>query len=157
MSKETNLKKLREIIIKANPDILKLEFGCEIKTEFGILLYQSEFHGTTCGGKMMPQIPEYYFYDEEEQKIQCFFSKEDFEIIGRKITLADVLITLAKNNIVSELGIFVDVIGRFWKIKPCGGKNEMRIMCRWELFRASDNLNNQSSGTIKWLLGILDN
>ena len=31
MSKETNLKKLREIIIKANSDILTVEFGCEIK------------------------------------------------------------------------------------------------------------------------------
>lgn len=144
MTKETNLKKLREIIIKANSEI---RVGDYVKYyEKG----DSEFKGIT----MVLSI------NKKKNAVEWKFGWLDLKfckIIDRNIGLADVLITLAKNNIVSESGIFVDVMGRFWKIKPCGGKNEMRIMCRWELFRASDNLNNQSSETIKWLLGILDN
>lgn len=90
---QKTIKKIQEAV----PEIKELKFGCKVKTEFGILLYQSEFAGSTCGGKMMSRIIEYYCFDEIEQKVQVLH-KKDFKIIGKDITLEDVLVAIEKES-----------------------------------------------------------
>ena len=130
---------LRQVIIKANPDIIKLEFGCRF-----IDSAKNQYY-IGCEGRLFEEFGDGMECDPE--------LTDSLENIGRMITLTDVLIALAKNNIVSELEIFVDVMGRFWNIESCGGKNEMKIVGRWDL--KNNNLKNQSQPTVDFLHKLL--
>ena len=138
---------LKSKIIEAVPGIVKLEFGCKILAFNKIIKFShfKENKGKTVanfvGGTMVrpPATPQTMVCITKTGGLY-YYNTNNLKIIGRDIKLADVLIALAKNNIVSELGIFVDVMGRFWTIESCSGKNEMKIVGRWELFRGNNSL-----------------
>ncbi len=115
---EQKLETLRKEIIKANPSIMDLKFGCRIKhTLYGNVSISTV---ALASGMMMKNengvaVEDYPFLDvfEGGEKKRLNRDIDMFEILGREIRLADVL--LAVGNISSDYSI--DATGRFqvWK------------------------------------------
>lgn len=132
---QSNLEKIREKCIEANPSIMELKFGCE--TDYGVI--------TGIDGVRL--------------KLDCterYVSKGQVErgvakIIGRPIRLADVL--LAVDEIESGYSIgtdgrfqYLDVDGNLeWCTKP--------YAVSWNL--KDNNLENQSEETLQFIADLL--
>lgn len=86
-----NLQKIIEACYKANPKLLELSFGCKVKMTIG--KYTStprDMIGIFCG-KYVGQN-NYAIASEEDQTMR-YLSENEIGIIGRDITLEDVLKT----------------------------------------------------------------
>ena len=107
---------LKEVIIKANPDIIKLEFGCRLidsaKNQYYIgcegRLFEVLGDGMECGSELIDSL----------------------ENIGRMITLTDVLIALAKKGIF--LQYWQDAGGYTFNFKNKFDNTE-QVGCSWNL------------------------
>ena len=129
------LQRIREIIIKNDSSILDLKFGCEIK----------EKHSRTTD----------IFVGEDTNEEKLYFTlnypdglRADWEIIGRTITLSDVLRAMqGKEGIlgVDMNGQFIDCDDDLNNVKFCGK--------RWNL--KDNNLDNQSKECQALILKIL--
>lgn len=169
MTKEEKIQKIREWCIAANPDIVKLEFGCKyiVGKKHDFILRREAMQDGYCGqcreggmsgaafrdyrcgyckkGFMHPNtaVPKYCVECANEHK-KCRYCAVDLEIIGRDIRLADVL--LAKSGImVSSDGCFRHLNGypQDWK----GTK------IFWNLRK--DNLNEQDDPTIDFIYSLI--
>jgi hypothetical protein len=140
----TEYEKLKEVIQKANPQIVELKFGCEIeviwtdgKTEKGIFLepntltlhksYGGELrtNGDNCGS--------------------CSFDKKEVRILGRPIRVSDVLLAFDYNSTSEQLKF-----GLSSNLFVIETKNDKAI---WNL--RNDNLDAQSDETKKFLIELL--
>lgn len=115
------LKEVSEKIIKAVPEIRELNFGCELKMEYS---------GTVIVFKDEKPYPKIINLDGE-----IFSTTEEFEIIGRPITLEDVLRA-------------VDNLERIVLMDSLLSDNKTK----WIL---GQPLSNQSEETLEWLNKIL--
>lgn len=101
MTREHNIAKIKAACVKANQSIMDLKFGCEVeeKPAFG-----SGFRGYTYnGGKVFPysglraNTGDYLFLIDGGM---CHVKESELtswhKILGRKLTLADVLLALSK-------------------------------------------------------------
>ena len=137
--------KLKEIIIKAVPEIVELKFGCRViikekgcvinhLTPYGEWLFSSNYLGRPA------------FYNLSEYK---------YKIIGRSITLEDVLV--ASKFITPKKTLCVDGYGLFsweyWETSEidCGKWEEIEGV-EWQL---NQPLDNQSEQTIEFLYNLL--
>lgn len=120
-----NIEKLKQVIIKANPEITKLTFGCEIEVAgHKALVISSMFEPSLLvklGGDAI--------------KID-----EKYKILGRPIRLADVLLAMRK-KVYDKSGHYRDP------------KWEQDIIKIWNL--KDDNIDNQSDETKKFLEDLL--
>lgn len=140
------LQKLKEVIWKANPSILELKFGCEV----AILFDDSDFYG-----KVRPEWIKRPIYKVSEQKavvyivdppfpnnainVQERLKKREFKILGRPITLADVLLACMKTIWNGQLST--------------GVKNNMyKISYIWNMF---EDLDHQPDETKSFLYDLL--
>lgn len=142
---------IREKCIDANPEIVELKFGCE--------LYHHNYHKNakiyevraTGNGDIVRYDTDkgHSFYSDEvaEGKIGRNGLKEIWIIIGRPITLSDVLLAMGKTNNEQRVSmrtdgtiVFVNVI------------TEQTENCRWNL---KETFENQSKETISFIYGIL--
>ena len=123
-----NLEKLRKIIIKEIPEIIELKFGCEIKYNFGgkkkdIIAYveDNDNIGTVSGG--------------------LHTALGEFEIIGRPISISDVLRVMG--------GVLNGSCSCLFK------KSDLDnfIFRKWNL--EEDDINKQSEDTIDFLYNLL--
>jgi len=153
---------LRKIIQEAVPEIMELKFGCRVEVKSKRYLkptFSTEI--VICGYEEYENQDDYIIkgFDDEEQLI--FGGKKSCvikQILGRPITLVDVLITLEKKG----KDILVDNEGTFCKrdegvhktdsgledgIYPMGYKQD------WNL---KENLDNQSKETIEFLYNLLN-
>lgn len=136
-----NIDKLKQVIQEANPSILELKFGCRVRdtlnkpyTKIYIVLKESN-------------VKTIWNTDAGAVHI------DDIEILGRQITLSDVLMTLSDKYTTIEKGIFIDAMGRFWDIKHTKNhNNEMTIITHWDLKKT---LENQSDPTKQFLIDLL--
>lgn len=119
--------KLREIIIAANPDILKLEFGCQVEIIDNIKT-KKYFH-------ILRRIKnEYVLYNSRHDA--AFVKKSNkLKILGRPIRLADILIAIKKKMFSTE------------------DKSTREMINDYNL--SFDNLENQSQEFLDKLLEIL--
>lgn len=127
-----NLETIRHACIAANPQIMKLGFGCEIANNEALkrgiaqgqkgnfISYSNGMHWYLSNGEIYP------------------IAKEFIEILGRKIGLADVLIAVSKNCKTS---------------KKVSDSPEWMVVTHWDLFK--DDLNNQSREFVAVLAGLL--
>ena len=128
MNKQDKLNYIRKEAIKANKDIVALEMGCKVKEKnvgviFDVYQFFPDFIRTSLGE---------YSYKEVEEKL---------EIIGRPLTLADVLLAITINNFG---GAQFDAMGR----------KEVWDTCRlWHL--DNDNLENQNEDCIDFIYSLL--
>ena len=127
--------KLKKVIQEANSDIMKLKFGCEYKSiEFG---YKAVYLGDS------------FVWLLEDERMTADYDiikrKRDFKILGRPITLADVLI--AMDNKYSGVRYYVTLRGGFIKVGTSW------IQTTWNLQK--NNLDDQSEETKKFLTDLL--
>lgn len=143
-----DLQKLKEVIQKANPEIMELKFGCEVevKTYSGNVtkvIYLDE------GGSGV------YVSHPSLKSKTAFFEKFDYsiagfkkyilkEILGRPIRLADVLLAIKADVYIDSDGFFLIMLD----------DNDVRkVGAKWNLQK--NNLDDQSPETIKFLLDLL--
>lgn len=145
MTREQKIEAIRAWCVKANPDIVKLEFGCKVTKKRG-------------SGNIYMAIGEPYALDGA---IGCLFLPLDsgtnseirmIEIIGRDIRLADVLLAMNK---IDDYAVLVSVGGNFYK-QYIGGDGDWytdTLGAYWNL--RADNLNNQSDETIDFIHSLI--
>ncbi len=134
------MKELKKAIIKAVPSIMELKFGCEI------LLNDED------GGAIKTRI----IRKVEDREIICDFLpahnhkiKDIKKILGRPITLADVILALEKYN--SELKSPTLSFRHYYK-NGLQIESEGRLLAVWNL---EENLDGQNKETIKVLRKLL--
>lgn len=136
--KDQHIKTIREACIKANPEILKLEFGCN-----------------TTGGKIA-------IYEENIKAMMCITTSGDsrifsadtdlIQILGRDIRLADVLLAMQHTH--CDRAGFIDYNGQFW---DCD--NNMEVFKEvgpypcWNM--KLDRLEDQNEECLKFLTDLL--
>lgn len=140
----TTLQKIREIIIKSNPEIVKLKRGCKIEWRaknvilIGVILnknYAGNFlidTGFTSGNTTTIK----------KDKIR--------EIIGRPIRLSDVMETI---HIKTNVNYAIDIFGYFLIESQMGNYKTIYSTKSWNL--EDDNLDNQSKECIDFIHKIL--
>lgn len=144
MTNQEKIEVIRKACIKANDDILKLQFGCLI----------------SCNDFSKPSIREYagWKWDRDtESKIrmvmessgQLFPFDDNFEILGRPIRLADVLLAIEKKNLL----IAIDEEGAFIQYDSIDGEYTLRVYENWNLLK--DSIYDQSEETINFLYELL--
>lgn len=109
---------IREKCIEANPEIVELEFGCEVKEK--------------------DSGEQFFIADRDDMDLM----PDAYEIIGRPIRLADVLLAIPFK---ANMGIYAD--GTF--IKRSAGDTGYE----WNL--KDNNLEKQSKKTIDFIYNIL--
>ena len=85
---------IRQVCIKANPEIVELKFGCEVINN-GISRFVTENRGN--------EIVTFSGGISFSNKIKAFM--ENFEIIGRPIRLADVLLAIKDIPVEKKINI----------------------------------------------------
>lgn len=85
----TNYEKVREEVVRAVPEIMKLEFGCEIKWRQEVWRYVC--HGRRPDGENTLMIIGDNKVANINEKEEIRLSTDSYEILGRPITIADVL------------------------------------------------------------------
>jgi len=99
----THLEELKAVIVNANPSIMNLEFGCEVKGSGSIPVLQYV-------GKSNGQYALAYQNDGKDEML--IVERLGTEILGRPIRLADVL--LAMDDLMHELCL--DVVTK-WNLE----------------------------------------
>lgn len=137
---EDNINKIREACIKANPSIKDLVFGCEVRamveTEPGIVMV---LHGMIIG------LHEWKgWYEVKTSVVTQKVAKEYiFDIFGRPIRLADVLLAIPKE--------------KYYTVNNQGGRFSSGYgtaePCNWNLIK--DDLTLQSPETISFIAELL--
>jgi len=150
MNIDNNLQKLRKAIIKEIPEIVELKFGCRIK---------SKKNPDNVGRYIVKERKEYrggitfVYYDVVNSLmhdiplvINCGELENDYKIIGRPITLSDVLRVLNKKPglKLSSKPNAITISGHF----IINGE----MVCRWDL---SKTLDQQSQETINLLTSLI--
>lgn len=161
MERNQAIQIVREACIAANPEILELKFGCEIKLDgqpYKVLYYDQdgksfdgeniEFYGKTLE-LYSPEGEVSKYSDEEEDLIMP--KTDEIEILGRPIHLADILVACDKANrniYVHRTGIIID----FDIIRTLQDKRESGA--EWNL--RADSLTKQTTETLLFLAELVD-
>lgn len=139
MTNQEKIQFIRERCIKANPDIKKLEFGCEVEwkgagASKGIFIKDKR-----------DDSKSYLFYGSDRvetfDKEQC---KEHVSIIGRPIHLADVLLAIQQEGWSDQNPMWSEETTLYYWQKLCK---------KWTLKK--DNLQDQSPETIDFIYSLL--
>lgn len=134
-----NIDKLKKVIQEVNPEIMELKFGCELHYvgKKGVFLSWYDELGRVIDVLVDDLI--------DQQHI------EEFEILGRPICLADVLLAFREADIpfsVTAIGCFV-----LLKKDPLKSVQKDGANIRWNL--KDNNLDNQSDECKKFLMDLL--
>lgn len=131
----TNLQAVRKKVIKAVPGIMELKFGCnvqlKIRGDLGFII-NSDFHGS---------VIHWNFTIKETRCLK----EDDLKILGRPITLADVLLAMEK----AGLEMFTT---DSWNVEV-SSYDVAKILRLWNL--SDNNLDNQSEEVWKFLNDVL--
>ncbi len=128
--------KLKAAIIEAVPEIMVLKFGCRVRSGTGIytLIYQKG--------------DEKVYTNEENMVLPCNDTLIRDEILGRPITLADVLVAIKKQSY-SFIGLADE------KYFVWSDSISMLFLNECPLWNLSTDLDGQSEETKSWLESIL--
>lgn len=146
---KSNLDKVREKVIEAIPEIVEPRFGCRVlayrtnpserDTVATFLSFQQE----------EPHNAVLFFHKESCPFINSSFASKDYKIIGRDITLSDIL------RAIYNMLIIVDAHGNFYRMKMKLSDKIPKLgeyLGRWDL---TTDLSHQSPETIDFLHSIL--
>ena len=134
-----NYDKLKYIIQAANPEIMELKFGCEVKSHYSIPSWIT---------KILPNEDEY----GQWVSVTDGFKDRDIQIapsqiLGRPIRLADVLLACG-NKITLDY-----IINGNWLELIDYDDDEPKTVFMWNL--KDDNLDHQSDETKQFLIDLL--
>lgn len=137
----SNLKQLREAIVKVVPGIMELEFGCEVFFIERKWLFAG--FGKEKGTTMMLTDGK---FPSTAYTTARFDKESTYEILGRPIRLSDVLVAIQKSS-------YCDGYAEYEAVSElCWGGNQYLIR-KWNLLQ--DDLNLQDEPTIHFLHSIL--
>lgn len=143
----TNLEIIRKACIAANPSILDLKFGCEVKNKkFGYTFFVSFCDKEN---EVVVYCPKEFDNQFHHDSIEHFEAGK-MEILGRPIRLADVLLAIESQKNVTVL---IDSLGCFMTVMP--GEQPVFISAlkaQWNL--AQDDLTTQSEETLSFLANL---
>ena len=132
------IKIIREACIKANPEIVELKFGCEVKKDGEV--YTVTIVKDT--GTFKNTLEDYLLCVSKSGQAAALEKWVRIEIIGRPIRLPDILLVIPE-----KFGWAV--MGK----KYCFFSENGTPICDWNL--KDDNLEHQSPETIKFINDIL--
>lgn len=145
MSKHSLIENIRKEVIKANPSILDLVFGCKVETN----IYPSYPITFIVVNKQYKTDVLICIAQNEDDDLR-FISKNDVSILGRTIGIADVLLAIRKipnrnerNKL--DFGMNTDTL---WI-----GNTISHSSMDWDL--KNDNLEFQSEETLKFINNLL--
>lgn len=118
---------IRAACIKTNPEIMELKFGCFVKGNYDEYLFTQSYKGSYC-------------FINKSGANWLAKSEELFEIVGRPIRFADVLLAILKTKDGCTKGEMKDIL--------------LELAYLWNCF--ADNLSQQSPETLQFLSGLLD-
>lgn len=141
MTTQEQIQFIRQKAIEANPEILKLEFGCAFR------LHNKKFYVARYLEDVETLVDENNIHWTLTQLKQLQFA----EIIGRDIRLADVLFTIEKTGKDIEVSLYQNTchIGRYSE----GKKEGYYSYCLYDLLK--DRLEDQSPETIEFIYNLL--
>lgn len=156
MTTQEKIKAIRKEVIKANPSILDLVFGCEV------ILLNEEYSKQPRVLKVLDKreikgrdtIVEIYERSHNGIGLVFYEDKGNLKIIGRPIRLADVLLALQKNK--SYNLIAVDEYGTFYSDEKDVGFDIVQVdgqNIEWNL--EQDDLSKQSEETIDFIFNLI--
>lgn len=138
-----NLEKLTKIIQEAVPEILELKFGCKYRC------LPNSYEAIITGKTNQYHIEVEGLHSVEN--ISTIENKKLVKILGRDITLVDVLRAIEVKNVSAEKFWAIQTDGEmFSQDTSCGEPNYTEI--KWDL---SQPLHLQSQETVDFLLSIL--
>lgn len=161
---------IRKACIKANPSIKDLVFGCEVMMKWG------DYHGDVatveyvCGKckkhKLSKNCNEDCYFDgniedaisvvhsPEDEPKEWILLEADYDIIGRPIRLADVLLAIKDNTIgIHKSAMNNGTYAWFIKLHEPNGLQFKATGKLWHLLK--DDLTQQSDETIDFLYELL--
>ena len=134
--------KLKQVIQKANPEIMENKLGCEYIGRNGDKFVTVKYQGNYVWRRL-------YRHGELQQIIYKEEIKPGFKILGRPITLADVLIAMDKK--VKGNSFFVEMNGNF---RMWGDRGlVVAPYANWNFLK--NNLDDQDEPTLKFLTDLL--
>lgn len=128
------LEELKEVIQLANPEIMELKRGCLLATEDGLGYYNEDFEISYVHKGTKHEVM--YFKSNEFGRKEV--NEVNFEILGRPITLSDILIALHKK----------------W-LNGAGFSLELKQRDLIRIWNLKETLDNQSEETISFLYELL--
>ena len=141
MLTQEQYEELRKVIIAANPEILKLEFGCKVKV-----------FGKDGVAMIVAQIGNAFLFADGRFHYGDIKNIDNYDpIIGRDIRLADILIALGKVSVDSADYYYINSGGDFEQYDSCS--IDRPILSKYNLHK--DSLDAQSPELKEWLYGIL--
>lgn len=148
MTREQKIEEIRNACIKANPSILDLVFGCELKAK-NLLNYRRFYAGRNEeeGERYYAEIDQVGCEDKQWYSDGVLPEKQ---IIGREIRLADCLYAIWKANPANRTNFIVESSGTM--IHRTAGTNP-KIAAEWNLLK--DSLSDQSEKTIDFIHNLL--
>lgn len=144
MTRDKSINIVKEACVKANPEILELKFGCEIKSKHTTLRYV---------GKDKGQIALIVENGDAKNALMIVDKLGDVEILGRPIHLADVLLTMRDVDAEKIWGVDVSS-GEFFGQSMSDGSPIYKKGAQWNLRK--DSLINQSDETLSFLAQLLE-
>lgn len=146
-----NYQALKEVIQKANPEIMELKFGCEVLLKD----FEKDFPnyvGIYAGRRWNKEIDKEVDLVVHKKSGHRHLVQMDkkYEILGRPIRLADVLLAIDQKYSDGNIR-FVSDGGYFWNWDLETSPNEYGAI--WNL--KDDNLDNQSEETKSFLYELL--
>jgi len=166
--------KLKEVIQKANPEIMELKFGCKIiwkPSEEECLKDKEGSHhrhytitrdDLTQGDAVLGQstckiikVMEEDFADTSYRTLynDDIVKEKGYTILGRPITLADVLLALSKAKLDYEYWVTSD--GHFYHTEREDGDGNHEISPTGEYYNLKEDLDNQLDETKQFLINLL--
>lgn len=146
----TPLQKIRAACIAANPEITELKFGCEIYDHM-----DGQKHFVTSVNNLGTHDMTVLFQGEIVRMVSGVYEKNNYEILGRPIRLADVLLAIDGTYRHGD-AITVRIIpgGTFERLHTGNVlPGEWNPQVRWNL--RADDLEKQSEETIDFLYELL--
>lgn len=140
--REDNIKIIRAACVAANPSILDLVFGCEVAHASGKMTIVSDYY-SDLDTKLFTLRGEAGNIFRESQKA----AKQHYEILGRPIRLADVLVAIKEKSQTIE-GLADDKFIVFDT-----GIQRLVYQGLWNL--RADRLEDQSEETLAFVAGLL--
>lgn len=137
-----HLQVIRQKTIEANPEIVELEFGCEVKSKAGWLkIITPKFTFNPHQGTYRAIA---LLFEEMGHREYAISEEDIYEIIGRPIRLADVLLAMQMENVP---GFYINRFGKF------EAKGDYENGAAWNCYK--DDLSLQSEECLTFIYNLL--
>lgn len=143
------IEKIRKACIKANPGIVELKFGCVIKS------HNIHELPPVCDPIVMKTDNGRYVVSSKQYGVVGDYAEKDFEIIGRPIRVADVLVALKGYGHYISIGWSIREGYGCWYVyeDETGGFVAKAEQMAWNL--REDDLERQSEECLDFIASLL--